>query len=158
MKLNKSYERAVYVLTILALQKDHTAVKSRVLSGLLQVSDSYLKKILNQLAKAKLITAHATKNGGYQLSKPIDAITLKDVFIALHLDEGMVLSEHLAPRLYPNSAHVTAVEKLVDNTLNRGVTAFLSELECVRLVDLLEDGKWQNGAVDWQQRLKMLGK
>nr|WEJ76209.1 hypothetical protein M8286_08715 [Streptococcus suis] len=44
MKINKSVEQAVYVLIILALQEDHRPVKSHVLSQVLQVSDSYLKK------------------------------------------------------------------------------------------------------------------
>ena len=46
MKVNKSVEQAIYVLVILALQKDHAPIKSRVLSQIQQVSDSYLKKIL----------------------------------------------------------------------------------------------------------------
>ena len=55
MKLNKSFEQAVYVLTMLALQENHTPVKSHVLSDILEVSDSYLKKILVKLTRAGLI-------------------------------------------------------------------------------------------------------
>ena len=44
MKLNKSFEQATYVVTMLALQEGHQPVKSHVLSQILQVSDSYLKK------------------------------------------------------------------------------------------------------------------
>lgn len=51
MKVNKSVEQAIYVLVILALQKDHAPIKSRVLSQILQVSDSYLKKILMVMKK-----------------------------------------------------------------------------------------------------------
>ena len=46
MKFNKSIEQAAYVLIMLALQKNHTPVKSQTLSKILNVSDSYLKKIL----------------------------------------------------------------------------------------------------------------
>ena len=54
MKINKSVEQAIYVLLILALQKDGEPLKSRVLSTHLKVSDSYLKKILMKLKKRRL--------------------------------------------------------------------------------------------------------
>lgn len=83
MKLNKSFEQAVYVLTMLALQENHTPVKSRVLSDILEVSDSYLKKILVKLTRAGLIQSNASKVGGYQLAQSVTTITLKDVFLLL---------------------------------------------------------------------------
>lgn len=63
MKINKSVEQATYVLLILALQKKHTPLKSRVLSKTMGVSDSYLKKILMMLKHNELITASASKKG-----------------------------------------------------------------------------------------------
>ena len=54
MEINKSVEQAIYVLLILALQKDGEPLKSRVLSAHLKVSDSYLKKILMKLKKRRL--------------------------------------------------------------------------------------------------------
>ena len=82
MKLNKSFEQATYVLTMLALQEGHVPVKSHVLSQVLQVSDSYLKKILMKLSKAGLISSNASKTGGYQLAQPVETIRLKDVLFA----------------------------------------------------------------------------
>ena len=64
MKLSKSIEQAIFVLLMLALQEGHKPVKSRVLSRLLNVSDSYLKKVLMKLSKAGLIDANASKRGG----------------------------------------------------------------------------------------------
>ena len=69
MKINKSVEQATYVLLILALQKKHTPLKSRVLSKTMGVSDSYLKKILMMLKHNELITASASKKVGYQLKR-----------------------------------------------------------------------------------------
>lgn len=37
MKLNKSFEQATYVITMLTLQEGHRPVKSHVLSQVLQV-------------------------------------------------------------------------------------------------------------------------
>ena len=102
MKVNKSVEQAIYVLLILALQRDHTPVKSRVLSQKLKVSDSYLKKILMTMKNNNLITAISSKNGGYQLAQPIDKISLKDVFIALELNQEPYDFNHLAYNVFPD--------------------------------------------------------
>ena len=90
MKLNKSFEQATYVITMLALQKEHQPVKSHVLSQVLQVSDSYLKKVLMKLSKAGLVVSSASKTGGYQLAQPVEDISLKDVFFALELQDDVV--------------------------------------------------------------------
>ena len=44
MKISKSLEQEIFVLLMLALQKDKTTVKSFILSKKLEISDSYLKK------------------------------------------------------------------------------------------------------------------
>ena len=44
MKISKSLEQAIFVLLMLALQKDKITVKSFILSKKLEISDSYLKK------------------------------------------------------------------------------------------------------------------
>ena len=54
MKINKSLEQAVYVIIILALQKDKQPVKSHIISEILKVSDSYLKKNINETIKGKI--------------------------------------------------------------------------------------------------------
>lgn len=63
MKINKSVEQAIYVLLILALQKDGEPLKSRILSAHLKVSDSYLKKILMKLKKAAWSSLPPAKMG-----------------------------------------------------------------------------------------------
>ena len=96
MKVNKSVEQGIYVLCILALQKGHTSVKSTTLSSLLQVSDSYLKKLLAKMVKADLITSAANRSGGYQLARPVQEITLYDVFSALDQDKDVLELQHLS--------------------------------------------------------------
>lgn len=105
MKVNKSVEQAIYVLVILALQKDHAPVKSRVLSQILQVSDSYLKKILMVMKKNGLITSSASKHGGYQLARSIEDISIKDVFDALNLSNEQLELSHLAQHIFTDKVH-----------------------------------------------------
>lgn len=154
MKLNKSFEQATYVLTMLALQEGHVPVKSHVLSQVLQVSDSYLKKILMKLSKAGLISSNASKTGGYQLAQPVETISLKDVFFALELQADVLDFKHMAHQIYDDEAHVRQVEDLVKTTLEAGLTAFYSQLDGLKISDLLQKEAYQSGAIDWNERVK----
>lgn len=149
MKINKSVEQATYVLLILALQKGHTPLKSRVLSKIMGVSDSYLKKILMMLKHNNLIIANASKKGGYQLARPINQISLKDVFYALELNHDQIEFNHLANNIFDNPEHVEESENKIINTLHSGLRSFYDELDQLKLSSLLKDGAYQNGCIDW---------
>lgn len=57
MRISTSTEQAVFVMLMLALQRGRTPLRSRLLAQRLNVSDSYLKKILKTMVDARLITA-----------------------------------------------------------------------------------------------------
>lgn len=149
MKLNKSFEQATYVITMLALQEGHRPVKSHVLSQILQVSDSYLKKVLMKLSKAGLVVSSASKTGGYQLAKPVENITLKDIFFALELQADVLDFKHVAHQIYEDEKHVRQVEELVRGTLESGLGAFYDRLDTLKIADLLRPDAYENGAIDW---------
>lgn len=154
MKLNKSFEQAVYVITMLALQKEHQPVKSHVLSQVLQVSDSYLKKVLMKLSKAGLVASSASKTGGYQLAKSVKDISLKDIFFALELQADVVDFKHMAHQIYDDESHVQQVEKLVKGTLESGLGAFYDHLDSLKIAELLHQDAYENGAIDWYERVE----
>jgi Rrf2 family protein len=89
MKISSTFEQGIYVIMILALEKEHRPVKSKTMSQLLDVSDSYLKKVLLKLSRGHLVVSNASKRGGYVLARPADEISLKDVFIAVGENEGL---------------------------------------------------------------------
>lgn len=153
MKLNKSFEQATYVITMLALQKDHQPVKSHVLSQVLQVSDSYLKKVLMKLSKAGLVVSNASKIGGYQLAKPVDDISLKDIFFALELQADVLEFKHIAHQIYDDESHVYQVEKLVRETLESGLDAFYDRLDSIKIINLLRPDAYEHGAIDWNEKV-----
>jgi Rrf2 family iron-sulfur cluster assembly transcriptional regulator len=157
MKINSTFEQGIYVVVILALEKDHKPVKSKVMSELLQVSDSYLKKILGKMAKNGLVISSASKQGGYQLSRGAESISLRDVYEALELDQDTFTSSHFAEKLFPNQQHVHESEKVIEETIQRGLSKFYDELDQMKIADVLEDGKYQNGAVVWEDRIDKNG-
>lgn len=154
MKINKSVEQAVYVLIILALQKDHRPVKSQVLSQVLQVSDSYLKKILMKLSKAALVSASASKTGGYQLAQSIEEISLKDVFYALELHKDTIQFKHLSHAIFDDKEHVEESEGKIVATLEKALAAFYDQLDQLTLNQLLHQEAYQRGVIEWEKQLE----
>ena len=145
MKVNKSVEQGIYVLCILALQKGHTSVKSTTLSSLLQVSDSYLKKLLAKMVKADLITSAANRSGGYQLARPVQEITLYDVFSALDQDKDVLELQHLSDHIFPDKAHARESEKKISDAFARGFQGLYAELKQFRIADLLKSEYLEDG-------------
>ena len=78
--------QSIYVIAILAKQEGNTPVKSHIISNILCVSDSYLKKIIRKLVIAGLLNSSASKTGGLSLKKPPEEITLFDVYDAIEGD------------------------------------------------------------------------
>lgn len=154
MKLNKSVEQAVYVLLLLALQKDHRPLKSQVLSQNLQVSDSYLKKILIKISHADLVQASASKQGGYQLAKPIDQISLKDVYFALDQQTKTITFSHLSKALFAEPEHIKESEQKIVQTLLAGEEAFYERLDELKLASLLHKEAYTTGVIDWEKRFE----
>ena len=150
MKINQSLEQATYVLVILALQRDQQPLKSRQLSQILQVSDSYLKKILQKLKHAGLIDASASKRGGYQLVTPLMEISLKDLFFALELNEQPYELNHLAGAVFPDPVHQQESEAKVTAVLDQALAAFYDRLAAFTLDQLVKPG----ASVDWTQQVQ----
>ena len=61
MKLSIGWEQAVYVLIMLNLLPEHSVMTSTALSDRLNVSDSYLKKIIKALVKEGLVNSSTGK-------------------------------------------------------------------------------------------------
>lgn len=150
MKISKHFEQGIYVLLILATQEGQGAVKSQTLSEKLEVSDSSLKKILRKLVVADLITSNASKDGGFQLNRSIEDITLKDVIEVI--SNGDVIEyeiSHLSRRIFFNDQHIKDSEMKVKQQLNYAIQAFKEKLNELPLVELLEDEYFKHKLVDW---------
>ena len=152
MKINKSVEQGVYVLLMMALQKDHAPVKSHVLSQILGVSDSYLKKILMKLAKAQLVVSSANKHGGYRLARPITDVSLADVLMALD-DDKAITFKHLSQAIFDDKQHVKEGEDKILKALEAGQAAFYQEASKLKLSELLHEYVYESGVFDWEKRL-----
>lgn len=145
MKISKSLEQAIFVLLMLALQKDKTTVKSFILSKKLEISDSYLKKILRKMVVADLIVSNASKDGGFQLKKPIEEISLYDVYKAIETTEITDFKSEIARKLFKDEEHIKNSEDRIIDTINKAEDT----LKKLKLSELLDSKKYKNSDIDW---------
>ena len=153
MKISKSFEQGIYVLLMLGLQKDNQTVKSNVMSTILQVSDSYLKKILRKLVIAELITSNASKDGVFQLKKSLKQITLYDVYNAIETDIITFDVSDLAEHVFNDDEHTKQSKKKVIDTIDLGIKAFNSQLASVNLSELLIEENDSYPKIDWNEKV-----
>ena len=137
MKVNESVEQAVFALLILASQKNNTPVKSSAISDTLKISDSYLKKTLRKLVVANLIKSSASKDGGFQLARAIEEITLYDVYRAVETEKYNPQLSAGARNVFGDQAHVKQGEAIIVKTFLSARSAFDEQLKSLCLATLL---------------------
>ena len=102
-----------------------------------------------KLKKGGLIAASASKNGGYQLARPIGAISIKDVFTALQLTDDQLELSHLAQYIFPDPNHVVQSEQEISQAFDQAFAAFYDQLDQFKLDHLLKEDAV--GTIDWAE-------
>lgn len=83
MFVSSSCQYAIRVLTYLVSQKSSDPVLERKIAESEDIPPKYLSQILYTLRNNGLVRTTAGRKGGYQLNRPADAITIKDVVSAV---------------------------------------------------------------------------
>jgi Rrf2 family transcriptional regulator, repressor of oqxAB len=77
-----SFPVAVQALAFLARAEDRPC-PSATIAEHVRSHAVYLRRVVAHLVRAGLVEAHEGREGGYQLARPADRITLDSVFLAL---------------------------------------------------------------------------
>ena len=80
MLLTKKSEYAL--LSLLSISKHKEPINVDILSKELQISKSFLAKIMQNLAKQNLVVSHRGINGGFALNKSWETITILEIVVA----------------------------------------------------------------------------
>ena len=126
MLLTKKSEYAL--LSLISIAKHQDPINVDVLSKELEISKSFLAKIMQNLAKENLVTSHRGVNGVFVLNKPIDELTILEIVVAAEERNPMVFecsdSIHSCPN---NKAKLCNIWPLLNN-LQFKVNDFLAQL------------------------------
>jgi putative HTH-type transcriptional regulator yffB len=130
MRLSSGWEQSVYVLLMLDQLPEGKYINTISLSERLEVSDSYLKKIIKLLDNEGLVKSVRGKNGGIALSKPLSQITFYDVFVAIEGKNRIFESQNLLKKFLGNEESkkakrcvVTSSLDIIENTLVATLTS-----------------------------------
>ncbi len=153
MIVNGCVEQGIYVVLILSLEKDHRPLRSSTLSSILYVSDSYLKKILRKLVIANIITSISGKDGGFQLARSIEEISVYDIYSALEGQKCELKLSDIGNRVFVYGKEFAREEQKVVTVFDKANEAFCDELRKLKISELATKEYYQNGTVDFEERL-----
>ena len=106
---------------------------STQLAGALGTNPSLVRKLLSPLADAGLVRSSFGRDGGIRLGRPVDAITLREIYIAV-LGEKSVWT----PRAVPHQCLVSSnIERYFVDLAAKADDAVLRTLEHKTLADTL---------------------
>ena len=153
MVVNRRVEQGIYLVLILSLEKDHRTLRSTQLSSILEVSDSYLKKILRKLVLAGIITSSAGKDGGFQLVRSIEDITVYDVYSALEGPDCDLKLSGIGDRIFVHGKDFSREKEKVISAFDRANTAFGNELRKLSISELASREYYLDGTIAFEELL-----
>lgn len=159
MHLTKSTEQAICIMVMLYLQDRHVFLNSKEISQRLNISPTYLKKIMRKLVVNDLVKANTGIGGGYKY-KTNKKVTLYDIYVALNDEvEIFALKTDYVSRIFEGAL---AVDKRYSkylkkvNTVNKAIK---SSLEDITIENLVEDILGENAKIrldwnNWEEEFK----
>lgn len=91
MRISTRGRYGLRAMVDMALSSQDGPIPLRAIAERQGISDSYLEQVFTSLRKYGLVTAARGAQGGYELVRPPDQITVKDILAAL---EGPVILVH----------------------------------------------------------------
>lgn len=139
MQISSRFTIAVHALICIEMFKNDRRVTSDFIASSVNVNPVVIRRLLQQLKKAGIVQV-MRGSGGTDTARPIDEITLLDVYNAVEcVDEGGLFHFHENPnQLCPVGRNIHAV---LDVRLDEIQKAMEKEMGSVTIQDVLNDTK-----------------
>jgi len=139
MSTSSRFTVAVHILTLMA-RAGEEPIKSDQMAGSVNTNPVVIRRILCELARAKLITSQTGAGGGSKLARKPNQITLLDVYRIV--EGGDVFALHHQP---PNrrcfvGSHIGAVLEEVLEEVNLTVERVLAKITIEQVLRSLQAG------------------
>ncbi len=137
MQISSRFTLAIHIFACIDTFAKEYKVTSDFLANSTNVNPVIIRKILGQLKSAGLINV-ARGTGGTTVAKPLNEITLFDVYQAVEcIDNGNLFHFHENPNL--NCPVGKNIHQILDNKLFRVQSAMEKELASITLENLKTD-------------------
>ncbi len=137
MQISSRFTIAIHVLTAIDIFKDNYKITSDFLASSINVNPVIIRKIMQSLKGAGLIEVKMG-TGGMKIAKPLDEITLLDIFNAVEpLGEGGLFHFHENPStVCPVGRNIHAG---LDDKLFSIQAAMEAQMKSITLADVVKD-------------------
>ena len=134
MKISSRFSVATHIIAMLHIGKDVVST-SEVIAHSVNTNPVVIRRVIGMLKKAELVNVNAGCGGAYLL-KPIEDITLLDIYKAVEVvKDGKLFQIHEQP---DNHCIVGAcIEDVLGNTLCKAQTAMEDVLQNVTMADII---------------------
>jgi Rrf2 family protein len=113
MKVTRASDYAIRALIHMARKPIGTTFMRSELAQECDIPDSFLGKILQNLAKSEILSSERGKKGGFKVAKELDSITIFDVVSAIEGDIAInkcIFDEDFCSLVHSCTAHVMWAE------------------------------------------------
>lgn len=137
MQISSRFTIAIHIFACIDVFKGQYKLTSDFLAGSINVNPVVIRRLLQQLKAAGLITV-ARGSGGAAAAKPLDEITFLDVYRAVDcVESGTLFHFHENP----NTACPVGrnIHKVLDSRLERIQRAMEEEMRGITIADVIRD-------------------
>ena len=138
MQITSRFTIAVHILTAIDYFRDMERVNSEFLAGSVGVNPVIVRTIISKLREAGILNTRRGSSGG-RLAKPLEQITLYDVYRAVDSVDGEEGLFHFHEQPNPGCPVGRNIHKALDGRLASVQRAMEAELQRVTLADVATD-------------------
>lgn len=140
MQISSRFTIAVHIFACIDTFEKDQKITSDFLSASINVNPVIIRKILSSLKKSGLINV-LRGTGGTTIAKPLDQITLLDIFQSVEcLEDGKLFHFHEKPNA--NCPVGKNIHSILDDKLLRVQKAMENELASITLEDVINDTRY----------------
>lgn len=139
MAANSQFAMAVHILTLLAKYGDEN-VKSDCIAGSVNTNPVVIRRLLGQLAHANLVASQTGAAGGTRLAKPVDEISLCEIYKAVSCSDVFALPSRQANQDCPVGKNIEAVLCNIQKEIDRSVGEKLGQFTLKGVIDMVDTG------------------
>lgn len=135
--VNVQFASSVHIMLALALLNKFDSKKlpnSDLLAGSISTNPVVVRRLLSLLKKAGLVASTRGKNGGVQLAKNPADITLKDIYLALQMEDSVKPHNKPPQKECPVSCSIHSIMCFVAEGYQKTNLKYLESLKLSELI------------------------
>lgn len=139
MQISSRFTIAIHILICIEIFKDERKITSEFLASSVNVNPVVIRRLLQQLKAANIVNV-TRGSGGAEIAKPINEVTLLDIYNAVEcVEDGELFHFHENPNnLCPVGKNI---RKIINPKLDLIQQTMENEMKSITLADIMIETK-----------------